>query len=152
MAVIPFPHSTAPIGPVGHFIRLGESGYQKLASLHAAGRLPATRVVADASKIRHQKELLEAFRAAGTEIVLDTKVAELGSQEKFAGYAHGAPWASLVEGQPLGPDVFAANAAEEEARAGAARVPVGLQRPVRRKQRHRRHSRGRRRYGVAGLG
>ncbi|HWA18310.1 MAG TPA: hypothetical protein VG757_04885 [Devosia sp.] len=110
MSVIQFPHAAPPVGPVGHFIRLGESGYQKLASLHAAGRLPATRVVADASRLRHQKELLEAFRTAGAEIVLDTKVAELAAQEKFAGFAHAAPWATIVEGQPLGPEIFSPGA------------------------------------------
>ena len=111
MNVIQFPHQNPPVQPVAHFIRLGESGYQKLANLHAAGRLPAARVVADASRLKHQKELLAAFRAAGAEIVLDTKAAELAAREKFGGYAHSAPWASIAENTPLGPDVFKAGAA-----------------------------------------
>lgn len=53
--VIPFPHPTSPVQPVAHFIRLGESGYQKLASLHAAGRFPARRVVVDAPRLKHQQ-------------------------------------------------------------------------------------------------
>lgn len=53
--VIQFPHPTAPVQPIAHFIRLGEWGYNKLANLHAIGRLPARRVVVDASRMKHQK-------------------------------------------------------------------------------------------------
>lgn len=99
--VIPFRYVTPPVQPVAHFIRLGESGYQKLGHLHAAGRFPATRVVVDASRLKHQKELVSALRAQGAEIVLDTKAAELASLEKYQGYARQAPWASLGNGGPL---------------------------------------------------
>lgn len=104
--VIQFPHVVAPVQPVGHFIRLGESGYNKLANLHAAGRFPATRVVVDASRLAHQKELVSALRAKDAEIVLDTKVAELSALEKFDGYARHTPWSALGEGKPLGPHHF----------------------------------------------
>lgn len=107
--VIKFPHPLPPIQPIAHFIRLGEQGYTKLANLHAAGRLSASRVVADASKIKFQKELVAAFRAQGAEIVLDTRVAELSAIEKFSGLARGAPWATAELGRPLLPDDFAAN-------------------------------------------
>jgi hypothetical protein len=65
--VIQFPHPIAPVQSVAHFIRLGESGYIKLANLHAAGWFPATRVVFDASRLRHQKELVSSLRAKGAE-------------------------------------------------------------------------------------
>jgi hypothetical protein len=70
--VIQFPHPIAPVQPVAHFIRLGETGYHKLANLHAAGRFPATRIVVDASRLKHQKEFVSSLRAKGAEIVLDT--------------------------------------------------------------------------------
>lgn len=110
MNVIQFPHPQAPIQPIGHFIRLGESGYQKLATLHATGRLPANRIVADASRIKHQRELLGSLRASGCEIVLDTKAAELSAVEKFAGMARHAPWSALGEGKPLTPAHFSSSA------------------------------------------
>lgn len=104
--IINFPHPNAPVQPVGHFIRLGETGYRQLANLHAAGRFPAARVVVDASRIKHQRDLVSSLRAKGAEIVLDTKVAELSALEKFAGYARHAPWSALGEGKPLKPSHF----------------------------------------------
>jgi hypothetical protein len=104
--IINFPHPIAPVQPVGHFIRLGESGYRQLADLDAAGRFPAARVVVDASRIKHQRDLVSSLRAKGAEIVLDTKVAELSALEKFAGYARHAPWSALGEGKPLNPSHF----------------------------------------------
>jgi hypothetical protein len=104
--VIPFPHPVPPIQPIAHFIRLGESGYLKLANLHAVGRFPTSRVVVDASRLKHQKEFVASLRARGVEIVLDTKVAELSAREKFSGHAHHAPWAKLGNGEPLNPSHF----------------------------------------------
>ncbi|MER9397054.1 hypothetical protein NKI46_02795 [Mesorhizobium sp. M0615] len=104
--VIQFPYVASPTQPVAHYIRLGESGYQKLANLHAAGRLPATRVVVDASRLKHQKELVASLKAKGAEVVLDTKVAELSGVERFEGYARHAPWAELGGGKPLTPNHF----------------------------------------------
>jgi hypothetical protein len=106
--IVPFPYVSAPVQPLAQFIRLGENGYQKLASLQAAGRLPAKRVVVDASKLVHQRELIEALRSEGAEIVLDTKLAELAAPARFEGYPKGAPWAILGDGKPLGPHLFAA--------------------------------------------
>lgn len=111
--VIPFPHPMSPIQPVAHFIRLGESGYQKLASLHAAGRFPAKRVVVDASRLKHQKELIGALRAGGAEIVLDTKAAELSAREKIGGHARHTPWAAIGAGQPLDAGHFDPKAAHD---------------------------------------
>jgi len=45
--------------------------------------------------------LVDALKASGAEIVLDTKVAELAAPLKCGGYARGAPWA---DGELLGPD------------------------------------------------
>jgi hypothetical protein len=107
--IVHFPHSTPPVQPVGHFLRLGESGYRKLANLKASGFLPAQHVVVDASKLHHQKELLADLRASGVEIVLDTKSAELGAPHKCSGHAKQAPWGALAEGNPLGPSWYQPN-------------------------------------------
>jgi uncharacterized membrane protein len=74
------------VQPVGHLLRLGESGYRKLANLKASGFLPAQHAVVDASKPHHQKEFLADLRASGVEIVLDTKSAELGTLHKCSGH------------------------------------------------------------------
>jgi hypothetical protein len=91
------------VQPVAHFFRLGDSGHRQLAAIHAAGGFPASRVVVDASRLEAQKELVDALKAFGAEIVLDTKVAELAAPLKCGGYARGAPWA---DGELLGPDSF----------------------------------------------
>lgn len=103
--ILPFAASTpAPISPLAHFVRLGEA-HKKLSDLHAAGKLPASRVVVDASRFRVQRELVKALQDEGAEIVLDTEAAELASPLKCAGHASGAPW-SLGKSTPLGPDFF----------------------------------------------
>jgi hypothetical protein len=81
----------APAQPVADFLRIGDTGHHLLADMLAEGRLPARRVVVDASRLRYQKQLVEAFRAEGAEIVLDTKAAELAAPAKFGGLARGAP-------------------------------------------------------------
>ena len=96
----------APTQPVAHFLRIGDTGHRLLADLHAEGRLPARQVVVDASRFRHQKELVDAFRETGAEIVLDTKVAELAARAKFEGYASAAPWAASGGDGMLGPEHF----------------------------------------------
>ncbi|MEO6784397.1 MAG: hypothetical protein ABI407_22685 [Bradyrhizobium sp.] len=77
--ILPMPGFKAPADPVGYFVRLGDSGHRQLADLHAEGRFSPKRLVVDASRLRHQKELVEALRASGTRIILDTKAAELSS-------------------------------------------------------------------------
>src|SRR5689334_3968967 len=109
--ILALPSLKAPANPVGHFVRLGDSGHRQLADLHAAGRFSPKRVVVDASRLRHQQELVDALRTSGTRIVLDTKAAELSSLQKFAGWASGAPWAG--DGKPLSPAQFAANDAHD---------------------------------------
>ncbi|MBV8826987.1 MAG: hypothetical protein JO220_18515 [Hyphomicrobiales bacterium] len=77
-----------------------------MSDLHAQGRFSPKRVVVDASRFHHQKELIGALRSAGTQIVLDTKAAELSAASKFSGFAQGAPWASAAKDKPLSPDHF----------------------------------------------
>jgi len=103
--VISFPGGRTVRQPIGHFLRLGDSGHRQLAALRAAGELPFRRVVVDASKLRHQRVLVDAFQADGAEIVLDTKAAELASPAKVAGVARYAPWA-LDTNEVLGPAHF----------------------------------------------
>ena len=93
------------VQPVAHFFRLGDSGHRQLAAIHAAGGFSASRIVVDASRLEAQKELVDALKTSGAEIVLDTKVAELAAPLKCGGYARGAPWA---DGELLGPDSFKA--------------------------------------------
>lgn len=104
--VLAFPYGGHPTQPIAQFIRLGEAQYQSLGNLLAAGKLKASRVVVDASKIRHQRELIRAFREAGAEIVLDTKAVELASPLKIAGAAKGAPWADANDGDVVGPQCY----------------------------------------------
>ena len=63
-----------------------------------------SRVVIDASRYRYQKELVDAFRAFGVEVVLDTKAAELAAPSRFEGIVRHAPWAA--KDGPLGPRHF----------------------------------------------
>ncbi len=79
--------------PLAHFLRIGSSGHRKLEELLAAGQLPYSRFVADASAFNRQGELMNSLRAAGSELVLDTNVAELSVIGRFNGAAKGAPWA-----------------------------------------------------------
>ena len=111
--VLAFPYGTHPTQPIAQFVRLGELHYQSLGNLLAAGKLRTSRVVVDASKIRHQRELIRAFREAGAEIVLDTKAAELASPLKITGAAKGAPWADENGGAPVGPACFMGTRADD---------------------------------------
>jgi hypothetical protein len=105
--ILPLPSVRASARSAGHFTRLGETGHRQLADLHAEGSFAPRRAVVDASKFHHQRELVSALSATGTEIILDTKGAELSAEAKFSGYAKAAPWAAVGGGRPLGPDHFA---------------------------------------------
>ena len=74
--ILHFPNDRGIRLPIAQFMRLGDSGHRKLAAIDTAGRLPAARVVVDASRLRRQKELVDAFQASGAETVLDTNVAD----------------------------------------------------------------------------
>ena len=110
--VLTFPGITAAIRPLACFVRIGEA-HKKLSDLHASGRLPAKRVVVDASRFRYQHELTNELRESGAEVVLDTEVAELAAPSKFAGHSRHAPWASASEGDLLGPQHFQRNASAD---------------------------------------
>jgi hypothetical protein len=106
--ILPFSTSIAAsnvVSPLAHFVRLGEA-HKKLSELHAAGRLPASRVVVDASRFRVQRELIKSLQQEGAEIVLDTEAAELAAPLRFSGHASRAPWALPGRSAVLGPDFF----------------------------------------------
>lgn len=107
--IIDFPAGSAATPPIAQFIRL-DGAHTKIGELLAANRFPATRVVLDASRTRHQKRLIEAFHENGIEVVLDPQVAELASFIKFQGLARHAPWGVHCEEVPLGPEHFAPGA------------------------------------------
>lgn len=78
---------------IGHFFRLGHTGYRILENLHAAGRLPIKRAVVDASHMDKQKDLINSLKAEGTELILDPKAAELSTPGGFTTTAGNLPWA-----------------------------------------------------------
>ena len=94
--------------PLACFTRVGEA-HRKLSELHAAGHLPAKRAVIDASRLKHQRELVAGLRESGTQIVLDTEAAELASPARCGGHVRHAPWA-LDGGGVLGPAGFQGSA------------------------------------------
>lgn len=75
------------------FLRVGETHYGQVASLHSEGRLPIRRAIFDASKLKHQVDFIKALRDDKVELILDTKAAELGALTRFQGHPAGAPWA-----------------------------------------------------------
>ena len=96
--------------PIGHAIRTGEMSYRKYGDLYAEGRLPARHVIIDASKARFQREFIRALRDGGSDVILDTKAAELSEVGRFRGIAKGAPWAPKEGDGPLKPEDFHPNA------------------------------------------
>ena len=91
--VIPLPTARGASSPIGLFLRIGEMSYKQAEVLHHEGRLPIKHAIFDASKFKHQKGFAKTLREAGTEIILDTKAAELAAPAKYSGNAAGAPWA-----------------------------------------------------------
>ena len=107
--ILPFPVTASAKWRLAHFVRIGEA-HKKLADLHASGRFPTERIVVEASRLRYQKELIEALREDGVRIILDTEVAELAAPSRVAGHSRHAPWASSGQGGLLGPEHFKGNA------------------------------------------
>jgi len=104
--ILPFPNAGgATISPIACFLRIGEA-HRKLADLHAAERLPARRVVIDASRFRYQQELISALREAGAEIVLDLKRRSLPPSQN-AEVTPASPLGRLVMADRLGPIISA---------------------------------------------
>lgn len=104
--IIRLPVRRALRTPIGHAIRTGDTSYRQLEHLHAEGRLPARAVIVDASKAKFQREFVRALRENGSDVTLDTKVAELSEIGKFKGSAKGTPWAAEDESRPLRPEDF----------------------------------------------
>src|SRR5688572_29306328 len=102
--ILPFPIQP-DVSPLAFFVRIG-SAHRKIADLFAGGRLPAKRVVVDASKLRFQAELLRGLRDEGAEIVLDTEIAELSSPRKFPGHSRTSPWVKPEWRRPFQPTNF----------------------------------------------
>ncbi len=104
--ILPFAAAPTPsdvASPLALFVRLGDA-HKKLADLHAIGKLPAKRVVVEASRFRFQKDFVAALANEGLEVVLDTEAAELAALAKYKGQARHAPWAQ--DARPLGPSFF----------------------------------------------
>ena len=103
--IIPFVGGKpSPASPIASFTRIGEA-HQQVASLFAAGRLSVDRAVIDASRDRYQRDFIAALRDNGSQIFLDTEVAELAAPAKFGGHVRHAPWAS-ADAVPLGINHF----------------------------------------------
>lgn len=100
MNVVTFPSQAALYQPIGHFIRLGDSGYKKNAELHARSLLKAKRFVVNGSRIGFQREDIRMLREGGAEVVLDPRTVELGSAKYCGGEAAKAPWA-MEDGSAL---------------------------------------------------
>jgi hypothetical protein len=79
---------------VGHFLRVGSSGHRQLETLLGAGTLMPGRVVIEAAAAARQNELIQSLREAGSELILDTNIAELASLGRFSGAVRDAPWAN----------------------------------------------------------
>src|SRR6266851_346812 len=90
--------------PIGHFIRIGSNGHHQFETLHSSGRLPVDRVVADAASFSAQSALLGSLLNAGTEITLDTRIAELSEP---GSYVSSAQWIRSVDrARPMTPRDF----------------------------------------------
>jgi hypothetical protein len=90
--VVPLPTAKGATTPLDLFLRVGETHYGQIASLHAEGRVPVRRAIFDASRLRHQLHFLKTLRESGVELSLDPKTAELAALNRFEGRASGAPW------------------------------------------------------------
>lgn len=82
-----------PTSDIGHFIRLGHTAHQQLADWAAGGIFRPQRTVANPVHMESQWDLLSSLRASGTQVVLDTKGAELGSRSCVSGSLQRIPWA-----------------------------------------------------------
>lgn len=78
---------------LGHFVRVGNTGYSQVEELLEKGRLTIDRAVFDAGLLGRQEGLLNALARAGSELILDPNVAELSSIRHFDGALKAAPWA-----------------------------------------------------------
>lgn len=87
------PSARIPTSQPELFLRVGETHYGQVASLHSEGKLAIRRAIFDASKLKHQVDFLKALRDDNVELVLDTKAAELAALTRYQGHPAGSPWA-----------------------------------------------------------
>ena len=105
-----------PPSELAGYLRLGFTGYRKLADLHAAGKLHFRRFVVDAAYFTEHWDLIRDLQADGCEIVLDPNFAELASPGKYAGASlRKLPWAKAD--RPWAVSDFARGANFDAARA-----------------------------------
>jgi hypothetical protein len=82
-----------PLFPIGHALRVGRTGRQ-LKRLLGAGQCSINSFVVDAGLVERQGDLVTRLRESGSELILDTHVAELSSLARFqTTAAQKAPWA-----------------------------------------------------------
>lgn len=110
--VVTFPLTSGVTSQIAQFIRIG-SAHRKVSELVAAGRLPASRFVVEASRAHAQKSLIAELHDRGAEVVLDPLVAELSAIGRIQSQARHAPWAIHGNGKPLSPDQFAPNSSDD---------------------------------------
>lgn len=103
--VVPFPEGQRLRTPLAQFFRVGES-HVKFGKLFASGRLPATRAVFEAGRLKHQRTQLQAFKSEGVEITIDTGAAELSSLARYGTFVRHAPWLGEQPSRPLTPTDF----------------------------------------------
>ena len=83
-----------PPTAISQLIRVGYNGYRQLETLYNIGRFTAERVVIDAAQFDVQQDLINTLWEAGTEILLDSNVAELSSIGRYAGAGQILDWAN----------------------------------------------------------
>ncbi len=102
--------STRP-DPIGHFVRLGGTGHRQLEALHGSGKLQIDRVVVDAASFKVQSDLIGALRNSGTEITLDTRIAELS---EIGSYVQSGQWLVCADrSRPMRPTDFLPNQSQQ---------------------------------------
>lgn len=89
---------------LGHFVRIGATGYQQVEELLEKGRITIDRAVFDAGLMDRQQGVFEVLARAGSELILDPNVAELSSIRYFDGALKAAPWS--IAGRPLSLEDF----------------------------------------------
>ena len=89
--------------PINHLVRIGHTGHKILENLFTAGRVPISHAVVDAGHSFRQKELIATLSNSGTEIILDTKAAELASLAGIHSNAGKLPWANVNRPLALSP-------------------------------------------------
>ena len=79
--------------PIGHFVRIGHTGHRVLENLYSADRVSISQAVFDANHINRQEDLPRTLFDGGTEIILDTKCAELAYKAGLNSSIKKLPWA-----------------------------------------------------------